>query len=323
MSHTEGRRGKLLGSAPVRLGGRVCSRRLVHGPRAGGPDPAGDRSRPARVAEPRRAAVHELLRVHRLLDARLERCRQPHRRQAHPPRRPGRSSSSSAPSPARRTALARSSVLRAGWGLGNALFIATALSVIVGSASGGVAGAVMLYEAALGFGISLGPLLGGELGGISLARSVLRRRRADGDRLHRDPAVPAKTPPPPPESSVSVARAAARRCAIARPAAAAWPRCFYNFGFFTLLGLHAVSASPRGPRARLHVHRLGPDARGLCGVRRSARSAAALATCADWAATLAGIVVVLLVMGCAARLADRADRRASSSPARSSASPTR
>ena len=57
--------------------------------------------------------------------------------------------------------------LRAGWGLGNALFIATALSVIVGSAAGGVAGAVMLYEAALGLGISLGPLLGGELGGIS------------------------------------------------------------------------------------------------------------------------------------------------------------
>src|SRR3954451_8195163 len=32
------------------------------------------------------------------------------------------------------------------------------VSVIVGSASGGVAGAVMIYEAALGFGISLGPL---------------------------------------------------------------------------------------------------------------------------------------------------------------------
>jgi hypothetical protein len=41
--------------------------------------------------------------------------------------------------------------------------------VIVGSASGGVAGAVVLYEAALGLGISLGPLLGGELGGISRA----------------------------------------------------------------------------------------------------------------------------------------------------------
>jgi MFS transporter, ACDE family, multidrug resistance protein len=57
--------------------------------------------------------------------------------------------------------------LRAGWGLGNALFIATALSVIIGAASGGIAGAVMLYEAALGLGISVGPLLGGELGAIS------------------------------------------------------------------------------------------------------------------------------------------------------------
>ena len=56
---------------------------------------------------------------------------------------------------------------RAGWGLGNALFIATALAVIIGSASGGVAGAIILYEAALGLGIAAGPLLGGLLGGIS------------------------------------------------------------------------------------------------------------------------------------------------------------
>jgi predicted MFS family arabinose efflux permease len=56
---------------------------------------------------------------------------------------------------------------RAGWGLGNALFIATALSVIVGAASGGVSGAIILYEAALGLGIASGPLLGGLLGDIS------------------------------------------------------------------------------------------------------------------------------------------------------------
>jgi MFS transporter, ACDE family, multidrug resistance protein len=56
---------------------------------------------------------------------------------------------------------------RAGWGLGNALFIATALAAIVGSASGGLAGAIILYEAALGLGIAAGPLLGGELGSIS------------------------------------------------------------------------------------------------------------------------------------------------------------
>ncbi|ROP27270.1 MFS transporter [Pseudokineococcus lusitanus] len=56
---------------------------------------------------------------------------------------------------------------RAGWGLGNALFIATALATIVGAASGGVAGAIVLYEAALGVGIATGPLLGGLLGGVS------------------------------------------------------------------------------------------------------------------------------------------------------------
>ncbi|WP_331737698.1 MFS transporter [Streptomyces sp. NBC_00019] len=56
---------------------------------------------------------------------------------------------------------------RAGWGLGNALFIATSLAVIVASASGGFGGAIILYEAALGLGIAVGPLLGGELGGIS------------------------------------------------------------------------------------------------------------------------------------------------------------
>ncbi len=56
---------------------------------------------------------------------------------------------------------------RAGWGLGNALFIATALSTIVLSARGSTARAIILFEAALGLGIAAGPLLGGELGSIS------------------------------------------------------------------------------------------------------------------------------------------------------------
>jgi MFS transporter, ACDE family, multidrug resistance protein len=56
---------------------------------------------------------------------------------------------------------------RLGWGLGNALFIATALSVIVGSAAGGVTSAIIMYEAALGVGIASGPLLGGLLGDVS------------------------------------------------------------------------------------------------------------------------------------------------------------
>jgi predicted MFS family arabinose efflux permease/nucleotide-binding universal stress UspA family protein len=51
--------------------------------------------------------------------------------------------------------------------VGNALFIATSLAVIVASASGGFAGAIVLYETALGIGIAIGPLLGGTLGEIS------------------------------------------------------------------------------------------------------------------------------------------------------------
>ncbi|WP_154606083.1 MFS transporter [Arthrobacter sp. AQ5-05] len=54
---------------------------------------------------------------------------------------------------------------RAGWGLGNALFVATSLAVMVGVASGGAATAIILYEAALGLGLSLGPLMGALLGG--------------------------------------------------------------------------------------------------------------------------------------------------------------
>jgi MFS family permease len=54
---------------------------------------------------------------------------------------------------------------RAGWGLGNSLFVATALAVIVAVASGGTATAIILYEAALGLGLSLGPILGAILGG--------------------------------------------------------------------------------------------------------------------------------------------------------------
>ncbi|MGO3325613.1 MFS transporter [Gordonia sp. (in: high G+C Gram-positive bacteria)] len=54
--------------------------------------------------------------------------------------------------------------LRVVWGLGNALFIATALAFIVGQARGSQHGAILLYEAALGAGLAVGPLLGAVLG---------------------------------------------------------------------------------------------------------------------------------------------------------------
>ena len=122
---------------------------------------------------------------------------------------------------------------RAGWGLGNALFISTALATIVGAASGGTGSAIILYEAALGLGIAIGPLLGGLLGSVTwrapffgtaalmaigfIAITVLLK---GDDRANR---VPTK---------LSAPFRALARPALALLAAAA---LFYNIGFFTLL----------------------------------------------------------------------------------------
>lgn len=129
---------------------------------------------------------------------------------------------------------------RAGWGLGNALFISTALATIVGAAAGGSGAAIVLYEAALGLGIAVGPLLGGLLGELSWRGpffgvvalmaigfiAVLTLVRPDGER--REP-MPFSAP-----------FRALRRPALAVLAIAA---LFYNIGFFVLL---AFSPFPLG-----------------------------------------------------------------------------
>lgn len=56
---------------------------------------------------------------------------------------------------------------RAGWGIGNALFVSTALAAMVTAAVGGSAHAIVLYEAALGVGMAVGPLAGGLLGSLT------------------------------------------------------------------------------------------------------------------------------------------------------------
>jgi ACDE family multidrug resistance protein len=139
--------------------------------------------------------------------------------------------------------------LRAGWGLGNALFIATALSVIIGSASGGVAGAVMLYEAALGLGISVGPLLGGELGAISWRGPFFGVAVLMTIGFVAIAVLLGRTPAPAARERVSVLdplRALRHR----EVRGSALTSAFYNFGFFTLL---AYTPFP----LRLGVHQLG------------------------------------------------------------------
>lgn len=129
---------------------------------------------------------------------------------------------------------------RAGWGLGNALFISTALATIVGAASGGSGAAIVLYEAALGLGIAIGPLLGGILGeqswrapffgvvvlmAIAFLAVLVLLRGPEGARTPVPFSAPFK--------------------ALGRPALAilAVTALFYNIGFFILL---AFSPFPLG-----------------------------------------------------------------------------
>ena len=58
------------------------------------------------------------------------------------------------------------SLFRAGWGFSNAMFFSTALVILI-SLSSDYHKAVGLFEGAIGFGISAGPLLGGLLGEYS------------------------------------------------------------------------------------------------------------------------------------------------------------
>jgi predicted MFS family arabinose efflux permease len=130
------------------------------------------------------------------------------------------------------TSIAELVGLRAFWGAGNAFFIATALAVIVGAASGGQGPAILLYEAALGLGLSVGPLIGAALGNISwrapffgtsvlmavalvLCLTMLPDDRATGEGR-----------------SVLAPLRALRHRGLLTVASSAF---FYNFAFFTVL----------------------------------------------------------------------------------------
>ncbi len=122
---------------------------------------------------------------------------------------------------------------RAGWGVGNALFIATSLAVIVASASGGFAGAIVLYETALGVGIAMGPLLGGILGEVSWRGPFFGVSVLMAIALIATVVLVEKTPKPPRKTSLSEPLRALRHRGLLTMALTA---LCYNWGFFTVLG---------------------------------------------------------------------------------------
>src|ERR1700742_3000240 len=122
---------------------------------------------------------------------------------------------------------------RAGWGVGNALFIATSLAVIVASASGGFSGAIVLYETALGLGIAIGPLVGGTAGEISRRGPFYGVSVLMAIGLIATVVLVEKTPTPTTKTSLAAPFQALRHRGLLTMALTA---LCYNWGFFTILG---------------------------------------------------------------------------------------
>ncbi|MFI6299879.1 MFS transporter [Nonomuraea sp. NPDC050790] len=121
---------------------------------------------------------------------------------------------------------------RAGWGLGNALFVATALAVIVGAASGGAEAAIILYEAALGLGISLGPLAGALLGDWNWRAPFFGTATLMAVGFVLIATLLRNTPKPEIPTRLS---APIRALAHGGLSTTAFTALFYNFAFFTVL----------------------------------------------------------------------------------------
>jgi MFS transporter, ACDE family, multidrug resistance protein len=122
---------------------------------------------------------------------------------------------------------------RAGWGIGNALFIATSLAVIVASASGGFAGAIVLYETALGLGIAVGPLLGGVLGEVSWRGPFYGVSALMAIALVATIVLVQPMPKPAHKTGLSAPIRALRHRGLLTMSITA---LCYNWGFFTVLG---------------------------------------------------------------------------------------
>ncbi|MET9802227.1 MFS transporter [Streptomyces sp. NPDC006368] len=121
---------------------------------------------------------------------------------------------------------------RAGWGLGNALFVSTSLAVIVGAAAGGSAAAILLYESALGLGMACGPLLGAVLGDASWRYPFFGTAALMAIGFLCIAAFLKEQPRPARKTSLLDPLRALGHGGLASAAASAF---FYNYAFFTVL----------------------------------------------------------------------------------------
>ncbi|WP_029117992.1 MFS transporter [Mycobacterium sp. URHB0044] len=197
---------------------------------------------------------------------------------------------------------------RALWGLGNALFIATALATIVNASRGSVAQAIILYEAALGLGIAVGPLVGGVLGSISWRGPFFGVSALMAFALVVTAFLLPATPRPERATTLADPFRALRHRGLLGVAITA---LLYNFGFFTLLAYTpfpldmtahqigliffgwgmalAFTSVVVAPRLQ---HRFGTVPTLLVNLLAMTATLAAMAVWTDDKAVLAGCVVV-------------------------------
>lgn len=134
-------------------------------------------------------------------------------------------------------------LFRGGWGLGNAFFVVTALSVLVAVTRGGTGRAVLFYEAAVGLGMSGGPLLGAALGSWSWRWPFFGTATLMGIGLVSICLFLPDLPRPQQKIGLGAPLVALRHPGLFTVAAAAF---FYYFAFFTVLAFapFALGMSP-------------------------------------------------------------------------------
>jgi MFS family permease len=189
-------------------------------------------------------------------------------------------------------------LFRGGWGLGNAFFVVTALAVLVASSRHGVSSAVLVYEAAMGLGLSAGPLVGAALGAHSWRYPFFGTATLMAIGLVAVAMFLPQQPKPAVKTSLVAPLVALGHPGLFAVSAAAF---FYYYAFFTVLAFvpfvlqmlaHAVGVIFFGWGVLLAVFSV------IVTPRLQARFGALPVA----GASLVGLAILLIVMGVGAKL---------------------
>ena len=189
-------------------------------------------------------------------------------------------------------------LFRGGWGLGNAFFVVTALAVLVASSRHGVSSAVLVYEAAMGLGLSAGPLVGAALGAHSWRYQFFGTATLMAIGLVAVAMFLPQQPKPAVKTSLVAPLVALGHPGLFAVSAAAF---FYYYAFFTVLAFVPFVL-------QMSAHAVGLIFFGwgvllaLFSVIVTPRLQARFGPLPVAGASLVGLAILLIVMGVGAKL---------------------